>query len=271
MGLIAAKVVAMSYAGPDAAVQIHEPRDILRWIVRVAPSRVSFRYLDGVWCVNQQDIETYVERYDIARDRIGRIGHAIADSFFDVRPTLTRRPRQLLFAGTWLKRKGVDVLATALTRVVATLPDVEVVLAGTLSGESVVRGVLSPAVASRTRVLDKVGDDEMAALYRTSSLLLVPSRLEGLPITMLEAMACGCPPLAAANSGMLDVIDAGRNGWLETSFDPGRWAERIIDLLSRPDDLRRASQGAEETAANFRIERVATAAVAFYQCTIDRG
>jgi len=81
---------------------------------------------------------------------------------------------------------------------------------------------------------------------------------------MLEAMACGCPPLAAANSGMLDVIESGRNGWLESSFDPERWAIRTIDLLSRPDDLSAASVGAMETARGFRVDALTRDAVAWY-------
>ena len=156
------------------------------------------------------------------------------------------------------------MLAGALKRVVSALPNVEIVLAGTLSQEGLVRSMLDSSVAERTKIIDRANDAELADLYRSSVLLLIPSRSEGLPITMLEAMACGCPPLAAANSGMLDVIVPGVNGWLEVSFEEEKWASRIIDLLANPGVLAAASRAAAATAEEFRVERVARRVADWY-------
>jgi glycosyltransferase involved in cell wall biosynthesis len=166
-------------------------------------------------------------------------------------------PRSRPSFGTWIHRKGIDVLTAALARVVRERPDVDVVLAGTLAGDADVRAHLAPDVSARTRIVPQAEDAELRELYRSSSLLLIPSRREGLPITMLEGMACGCPPLAAANSGMLDAVSPGENGWLEVSFDPERWAARLLELLAEPVRLERASAGALATAERFRIETVA--------------
>jgi glycosyltransferase involved in cell wall biosynthesis len=161
------------------------------------------------------------------------------------------------------------VLAAALERFARARPDVHIVLAGTLVGEAVVRAALAPELQARVRIVDHATDAELRTLYRTSALLLVPSRREGLPIGMLEAMACGCPALAAANSGMLDVIVPGENGWLETSFDPERWAARLERLLGAPDELAAASKGAEASAARFRIEPVTSSVTAWYQSLLE--
>ena len=82
-------------------------------------------------------------------------------------------------------------------------------------------------------------------------------------------MACGCPPLAAANSGMLDVIEPGTNGWLEVSFDPERWAARIEALFADPEALARASAGAAVTATAFRVDRVAKNVAAWYESLLS--
>lgn len=263
-GLVQAKVVIMSYAADEMGVPVRGWRDVLPWARAAILPRATFRYADGIWCVNQQDLELYVNIYGVDRARIVRIPHAVDDAYFAPGPRPPRNGRQLLFVGTWIQRKGVDVLATALSQVVGQLPDVQIKLCGTLSGEERVRGALSPAVSARTQIVDRIDTVDLAGMYRSSALLLLPSRLEGLPISMLEAMACGCPPLAAANSGMLDVIESGRNGWLESSFDPTRWATRIIDLLSRPQDLETASAGASNTAAAFRVDALTRQTVAWY-------
>lgn len=201
--------------------------------------------------------------YGVDRWRIARIPHFATDACFAPGPRPPRNQRQLLFVGPWIERKGIDRLVAALARVVARLPDIDIKLGGTPTGEECVLGARSPALSARAELIDRIDDPaKLVDLYRSCALLLFPSPLEGLPIYMLEAMACGCSPLAAANSGMLDVIESGRNGWLESSFDPERWATRIIDLLSRPDDLTAASAGATETAKGFRVDALTRDAVA---------
>lgn len=264
-GWLRSKIVVMSYAADEPAIGWREPRDLLRWARVALPARSSFPHADGIWCVNQEDAEYYVGTYGVERQRIGRFPHAVADSFYATEPAVVRRPARLLYVGTWIHRKGIDVLTDALERVVGARPDVEIVLAGTLAGDADVRVHLGAAVSARTRIVPQAGDGELREMYRSSTLLLIPSRREGLPITMLEGMACGCPPLAAANSGMLDAVSPGENGWLEVSFDPGRWAARILELLAHPDRLERASRGAAVTAEGFRIETVARSVRSWYE------
>jgi glycosyltransferase involved in cell wall biosynthesis len=264
-GLVDSKIVVMSYAADEPAVAFREPRDLLRWARVAVPARSTFRHADGIWCVNQEDAEYYIATYGVERRRIGRFPHAVSDSFYAPEPAVARNPMRLLYVGTWIHRKGIDVLTAALDRVVRTLPEVEIVLAGTLASDAELRGQLSAEVSARTRVIPVANDAELRELYRSSALLLIPSRREGLPITMLEGMACGCPPLAAANSGMLDAVEPGDNGWLEVSFDPARWASRVIELLRHPERLERASRGAAATAERFRIETVARDVRAWYE------
>jgi glycosyltransferase involved in cell wall biosynthesis len=269
-GLVDSKIVVMSYAADEPAVAFREPRDLLRWARVALPARSTFPRADGIWCVNQEDAEYYVSTYGVDRRRVGRFPHAVADSFYAAEPEVAREPARLLYVGTWIHRKGNDVLTAALARVVRERPDTSIVLAGTLAGEDEIRPQLGPEVSERTRIVPRAEDAELRRLYRESTLLLIPSRREGLPITMLEGMTCGCPPLAAANSGMLDAVVPGENGWLEVSFDPARWAARILELLAQPESLARASRGALKTAEGFRIESVARDVRAWYASLGER-
>ena len=68
--------------------------------------------------------------------------------------------------------------------------------------------------------------------YKASNHLVLPSRSEGLSNAMVEAMACGLPPVVSNVGGALDLIDDGVNGWF---FDVG-------DPLSLASVLTRANQ-----------------------------
>jgi glycosyltransferase involved in cell wall biosynthesis len=271
LGLLDAKVVVMSYSADENLIALREPRDVVRWARTALPPRATFKHADGVWCVNQQDVEFYVGVYGVDRGRVIRLPHAVADGFYADVPAPSRDPHKVLFVGTWLHRKGKDVLSKALESVVARFPSVSIVLAGTQVGEHTVRSALSAEVNAHTQVLDAADDPMLAELYRSSALLLVPSRREGLPISMLEAMACGCPPLAAANSGMLDVIQPDKNGWLEVSFDPSVWAARIVELLSDPARVSAASRGARAGSREFEVSSVATRVSAWYASLLGKS
>jgi glycosyltransferase involved in cell wall biosynthesis len=268
---VRARIVVMSYAADEVGMRMRGPRDVLRWANTALPARGTFPLADGIWCVNRQDLEYYVSEYGVGRERLICLPHAVGDAFYSLEPPVERRQKQILFVGSFIHRKGCDVLGAALSEVLQKIQDAETVLAGTLSGEETVRRMLPADVANRVRIMDVVSDEELVDLYRTSSLLLLPSRREGLPISMLEAMACACPVLTAANSGMLDVIEPGKNGWLEVSFDPDRWAARIVDLLSNSTALARAGEGAQRTAEAFRIETAARGALAWYERLCGRN
>jgi glycosyltransferase involved in cell wall biosynthesis len=263
-GAVSARVVVMSYAADEGAVELRRPRDVLRWLRAALPARSTYPFADGIWCVNQTDVDYYRDVYRVPAARVVRFPHAVADSFYAKEPQPERLPRRLLFVGSFIRRKGVDVLVPALERVVSDDPRVEVVLAGTQSGEAAVRAALGPRLAARAEVRDSVGDVELRELYRTSTLLLLPSRREGLPISMLEALASGCPVLTAANSGMLDTIVSGQNGWLEHSFEPERWAQRISAILADPEALANAARGAQASADEFKVDVVARRVADWY-------
>ena len=91
------------------------------------------------------------------------------------------------------------------------------------------------------RFLGEVGDP--APLYRLADLFAFPSRREGLPNAVLEAMASGLPSLVARFDGMpLDGKELGHHGRhnLALGHDPAEWSTRLIELLAAPREKRNA-------------------------------
>ena len=87
-------------------------------------------------------------------------------------------------------------------------------------------------------------------------LLILPSNTEGVPNVILEAMACGTPVLATPVGGIPNIIKDGETGFLLKSNDPKHIAKRIIELLNKPDLLKKVSINAYNyVRENFSYEK----------------
>jgi glycosyltransferase involved in cell wall biosynthesis len=78
--------------------------------------------------------------------------------------------------------------------------------------------------------------------YRAADLFCLPSRTEGLPNVLIEALACGTPVIAAdCPSGPREILADGRYGRLVPIRDPASLATAIAEHLANPEPLRTAA------------------------------
>ncbi len=97
-----------------------------------------------------------------------------------------------------------------------------------------------------------------AGVFQAADILLMPSDSEGLPMTLLEAMACGLPVVATSVGGIPEVITDGFTGRLIPVDDPAALTKTIDDLLgneSMRHEIGRAARGVIEEG--YGIEKVA--------------
>lgn len=93
---------------------------------------------------------------------------------------------------------------------------------------------------------------DMPAVYQRSAVVLQPSRSEGLPNALLEAMACACVPVATSVGGIPEAV--GDAGFL-TSEDPAAIAEAVRRALGSPDLGLRARERVQQMFSMERRER----------------
>jgi glycosyltransferase involved in cell wall biosynthesis len=106
----------------------------------------------------------------------------------------------------------------------------------------------------------------LAAAYAAADLLIVPSSVENLPNSILEAMACGTPVVAFDTGGIGELVRHLETGWLAPHRDAGRLAEGIDRLIR--DDAERARLARASVAligSEFTAEREASAYLALYR------
>ncbi|MBE0418134.1 MAG: glycosyltransferase, partial [Coriobacteriia bacterium] len=86
----------------------------------------------------------------------------------------------------------------------------------------------------------------LAALYRHAALFVLPSELEGLPLTLLEALAYGTPVLASDIAPNMEIL--GQGGHYFSSGDVGQLARALKDLLPHLGSLKTATERARPSA-----------------------
>ncbi|HEX8213129.1 MAG TPA: glycosyltransferase family 4 protein [Longimicrobium sp.] len=191
-----------------------------------------------------------------ADTRIVRIGSGVPDEFFRVE---RREGRHLLCYGRFdLFHKGLDTALAAFQRVGERYPEVELCLAGRGKDEERLRQLARElGVEGRTRILAGVGRAEVLALMGGALALVMPSRLEGLPMVPAEAMAAGVPVVASAVGAVPEVVDPPRGGILVPADDAEATAAAILSLLDDPARRESLSRSARRSAERFSWDRVA--------------
>ena len=88
---------------------------------------------------------------------------------------------------------------------------------------------------------------DIPVLLSLADLFVFPSRFEGMPNAVLEAMSHGLPVIATAVQGVDEIIRDGENGLLVPVEDPIMLSDAILRLLKNPDERRRLGSAARET------------------------
>lgn len=166
--------------------------------------------------------------------------------------------------GGLMHRKGVDIAVDLFLHIAPDRPRLHFAWVGpdafpdgshyATFASRMRRRLLAAGLAGRFHFLGRRNDVE--TVYGASDLFVLPSRREGLPSVLLEAMAsglgCVVSPLDGASAWALDG-----SGVVVEGEDPRRWATEIALLLDDPRRRRQLARAARERAVeSFRLERV---------------
>ena len=160
-------------------------------------------------------------------------------------------------AGALTRRKGFDLLIDAWRTVAEACPHWRLRIYGT--GEE--RAALQSRIerAGLTGVVSLEGfDRDMAARFDEASLFVLPSRREGMPMVVIEAMAAGLPVVAVdCPTGPAQQLDGGRSGVLVPVGDSAALAEGILRVVTDPAEQRRLADAAWQRVRDFDVAATA--------------
>ena len=156
----------------------------------------------------------------------------------------------VLFSGRLIDRKGFDLALAAWPQIHAAFPNAHLAVVGGGPKDSVATlNRLDAEMGQHT--ITYIGPVQNPAPYLASAdIYLFPSRREGLPNALLEAMACGCACVASDIGGCVDLIIPEKTGLLFPSDDANAMAAATIRLLQDETLAQRVGQGAHALIAD---------------------
>jgi glycosyltransferase involved in cell wall biosynthesis len=103
--------------------------------------------------------------------------------------------------------------------------------------------------------LDKA---DLLAQYQKANIFVLPSRHEGMPNVVLEAMGCGLPVIATRIAGSEDLVLDGNTGYLINPDSPHELSEALLKLIDHKEDIKRMGEAARtRVIENFSWDSVA--------------
>jgi glycosyltransferase involved in cell wall biosynthesis len=196
-------------------------------------------------------------KYKRAPGLIWYVPNGVEKCFFIPREFPEKMACHLLFVGTWLDRKGVYYLADGFSLVAEKVPGVRLTVAGCSAPVEQVKNAFAPSVREQITVLPFVTREEISAVYSSHDIFVFPSLVEGMPLTLLEAMATGMPVVTTNTCGMADVVEDEVNGLLVPAADSEKLACGIERLCQSTELRKRLGLAAQETMQRYTWERIA--------------
>ena len=211
-------------------------------------------FLDHAACV-----VVVSERWCAWMHRVTRNPHVVTMRNPVMVPPISDERREaalVAFAGRYETAKGVPDLMTAIAGLAPSMPELRLECAGSGDMATAAAWARTFGVAERVTLRGWIDAAERDRLLSRASVFVLPSHAEGMPISVLEAMAAGCPVIATAVGGVPDLIVDGVNGLLVPAGDAEALALAIHRVLRDPALAAQLSRAGRETVLRrFAPER----------------
>lgn len=182
----------------------------------------------------------------------------------DIRKYLAKKDsyeaRQLIYVGSLIQRKGLDLLLPALAK---TADDIRLVIVG--EGQEL---PLLKEQARKLRIAERISfkgfveGEGLRSLYRDSDVFILPTREDCYGLVILEAMCASLPVISSKYAdGARDLVVDGENGYIVDPEDTEAFA-RVIDRIFSEGRLAQMGNNSYEKAQSFSFSRVAEGCIA---------
>lgn len=156
----------------------------------------------------------------------------------------------VLYVGRYRYEKGVDVLLHAWSLVRAQGINARLVLVGGGQLQEQFAAIIDALGLQDSVELGSLRNDVRSVLG-AADVFVLPSRYEGMPNALLEAMAAGLPCVATRVSGSEDIIEDGISGMLVPPGEPEPLARALVRLLTQPEEARVLGRAGHERIARY--------------------
>ncbi|EIT86530.1 group 1 glycosyl transferase [Fictibacillus macauensis ZFHKF-1] len=249
---------------------------LVNWVVYYPIEKYLSRYTDYLITINKEDYTRAKENHFRA-ETIGYI-HGVGVDTEQFQPIVSSRKvdkkRKLgygdhdflmFYAAEFNSNKSQATLVKVISQLQTKLPHLKLLLAG--EGPKLQECKELAQSLGVGHMIDFLGYQTNIQQYlQISDLALASSLREGLPVNVMEAMACGLPVIANDNRGHRDLIIPGETGWLVPNNDPSHYAHYIEQLVQDTVLHRKlGNKGRQRMIDTFSLQNVLIEKQEIYQ------
>lgn len=242
--------------------------------------RLALRLVSGFIAVSDKVKNAMIETIGPIQDKVvvicngvdvERYGRAVDKVAIRSQLGLEANTRLIAIVATLKEAKGHRYLIEAMATIGPRHPDLHVLFIGDGElGEELRAQVSSLKLDDRVHFLGNRSD--VSELLAASDLFVLPSLWEGLPMSLLEAMATGLPIVATEVSGTVQVMIPGETGILVSPGDTLQLAQAIEQLLADPGQAQAMGAAARRRVeVEFSARKQANEHLALYRCLLARS
>lgn len=245
---------------------------MLNWLLYYPVERLLARWTDVIVTMNQED-ERRAERFPCSRSvyipgvgvDISRFSQGLSREEARTRLGLGREEPFILSVGELIPRKNYGVALEAVARL--GRKDVQFWIAGTGASEGELRAQID-RLGLREQVKLLGFRSDIPDLLHAADVFFFPSRQEGLPVALMEAMASGLPIVCSRIRGNTDLIDEGKGGYLAAPGDAEGFSRALESILDGADTAEMRAYNRQKIQL-FGREAVMEQMAALYQSVMN--
>jgi len=218
-------VVRTGYTLSQLENQLKRYSIIKRKIIELI-EKFAYKFSDIAVVASQHNKNYLIEKYAIEADKIQVIGNYIDIQRFVPNPTIKKEPNKIIFVGRLSPEKNLYNLIDAITETNLTLD---------IYGQGILRKELESYATQKKAKVNFMGvipNNQLPRILNSYQYYILPSLYEGMPKTLLEAMACGLVCIGTNVTGINEVIEDGVNGYLAVSINHNNLYKVILKATS---------------------------------------
>lgn len=232
-----------------AEIECNDPKIYLLNKIYHPFAQYILENMDMIIALGKKDRDFLLKTFNLSPDKITIIPNGIDinkfksnkdnNTNFNKKYNLKENSFKVLFVSRLIKTKNAHRLISAVANYIKS-KDIEVLIIGPGSVEYIKE--LRAISDKRIHIIGEISFDELVSAYNISNLFVqLGEWSEGMPTTILEAMACGLPILTTSCGSISDVITDGENGlFIDTPIDEKILVEKIKYFMG--SDIKKMSE-----------------------------
>jgi len=195
----------------------------------------TLKSADRVICYTEMEKDKLANMLKIDSEKISVIPNGVDTDLFRPDPNNNKQSNQsnaitILWVGRFVRGKGVEYLIQAAKILVKEVPDLKILLVGDGPSKGKIKGLIEKFNLKKNVIIkENVPNENMPEVYQKSDIFVLPSLNEGVPKTLLEAMACGIPVIISEFPHLEELIK--NAGLTFPKGDVHALADKIMRLI----------------------------------------